>query len=268
MPLQAGARLGPYEIVSLAGAGGMGDVYRARDTRLNRTVAIKVLPPDVLADPGTRARFEREARVASSLEHPNICALYDVGREGEIEYLVMPFLDGETLAVRLERGPLPIGEALRYAAEIAGALDRAHRAGILPRDVKPGNVMLVKAGRDVSAKLLDFGLAKSGASVRMDANPMAVATATSPLTGRGTIVGTLVYMSPEQLEGRDVDSRSDIFSFGAMLYEMVTGRRAFEADSEASLIAAILDREPPSISLAAPMTPPALDRLRSEERRV
>jgi serine/threonine-protein kinase len=262
MTLQAGARLGPYEILAHAGSGGMGEVYKARDSRLDRLVAIKVLPPHVLDDPAVRARFEREARAASSLDHPNICVLHDVGREGAVEYLVMQYLDGETLARRLARGPLSIQEALRYAADIAGALDRAHRAGILHRDIKPGNVMLVKAaGRDTSAKLLDFGLAKAVSVVSGDPSPATVATATSPLTGRGTIVGTMPYMSPEQLEGRELDARSDVFSFGAMLYEMVTGRRAFEGGSEASLIAAILDRDPPSMSSVAPLTPPVLDRL-------
>jgi len=261
MPLPAGTRLGPYEIESLAGAGGMGEVYKARDTRLNRTVAIKVLPPHALEEPGARARFEREARTASSLEHPNICALYDVGHEGAVEYLVMPFLEGETLAARLGRGPLPIAEALRYAAEIAGALDRAHRAGILHRDIKPGNVMLARTGRDVSAKLLDFGLAKAAAAVPAEAGVTAAHTVTSPLTGRAAIVGTLAYMSPEQIEGRDVDARSDIFSFGVMLYEMVTGRRPFEAASTGRLIAAILEHDPPPASSATRLTPPALDRV-------
>jgi serine/threonine protein kinase len=257
-----GTRLGPYAITGALGAGGMGEVYKATDTRLDRTVAIKVLPPHVLADPGLRARFEREARAVSSLDHPNICVLHDVGREGDIEYLVMQYLDGETLAARLARGPLPLDEALRYATEIAAALDRAHRAGILHRDIKPGNVMLVKStGRDTSAKLLDFGLAKSvvtGAAGSVNDVP---ATVSSPLTGSGTMVGTLLYMSPEQLEGQDVDARSDIFSFGALLYEMMTGRRAFEGSSQASIVAAILERDPPSMAAAAPLTPPALDRV-------
>jgi serine/threonine-protein kinase len=256
-----GIKLGPYEVLAKLGEGGMGEVYKARDTRLDRTVAIKVLPPHVLDDPAFRARFEREARTASSLEHPNICALYDVGREGTVEYLVMQYLDGVTLAQRVARGSMPIDEALRCAAEIAGALDRAHRAGVVHRDVKPGNVMLVKTGREVSAKLLDFGLAKGAAPAGLDVSRSAAATATSPLTGRGTIVGTLPYMSPEQLEGRELDARSDIFSFGAMLYEMVTGRRPFEANSEASLIAAILDRDPPPMASIAPLAPPALERL-------
>ena len=260
MSLAPGTRLGSYEIVSAVGAGGMGEVYKARDTRLDRAVAIKVLPPHVLDDPGARARFEREARAAAALDHPNICALYDIGRDGGVEYLVLQYLDGETLAARLRRGPLPIAEALRHAAEIAGALDKAHRAGIVHRDIKPGNVMLAKAaGRDTSAMLLDFGLAKS---VVLDATGPAGetgVTATSPLTGRGAIVGTMPYMSPEQLEGRELDLRSDIFSFGALLYEMITGRRAFDGVSEASIIGAILERDPPAIESS--MAPPALDRV-------
>jgi tRNA A-37 threonylcarbamoyl transferase component Bud32 len=262
MALTIGTRLGPYEILAPLGAGGMGEVYKARDTRLDRTVAIKVLAPHVLAEPGLRARFEREARTASSLDHPNICVLHDVGREGDVEYIVMQHLEGETLAARLARGPLPVGEALRYATEIASALDRAHRAGILHRDIKPGNVMLVKsAGRDLSAKLLDFGLAKTLVTRAAAAGDAAPATASLPLTGQGTIVGTLLYMSPEQLEGRDVDARSDIFSFGAVLYEMVTGRRAFDGGNQASIIAAVLERDPPSMAAAVPVTPPALDRV-------
>jgi Tol biopolymer transport system component len=240
----------------------MGEVYRARDTRLDRTVAVKVLPPHVLDDPGVRARFEREARAASSLDHPNICALYDVGREGGVEYLVMQHLDGETLADRLARGPLPLAEALRIGADIAAALDQAHRAGILHRDVKPGNVMLTKgSGRESATKLLDFGLAKSVSPRGAGVPEISAATVTSPLTGQGTIVGTLQYMSPEQLEGGDVDARSDIFSFGAVLYEMVTGRRAFEGGSQASIISGILERDPPPLTAAAPLTPPALDRV-------
>src|SRR4051794_15645376 len=261
MSLQSGARLGPYEIVSPIGAGGMGEVYRARDTRLDRTVAIKVLPRHLLDDPAVRARFEREARAASSLEHPHICALYDVGREGDVEYLVMQYLEGETLAGRLARGPLPVGDALRFAAQIAGALDKAHRAGILHRDIKLANVMLVQAvSQETSAKLLDFGLAKTVTAGAVGP-AQTLATATSPLTGSGTIVGTLQYMSPEQLEGRDLDARSDIFSFGAVLYEMVTGRRAFDAGSQASIIGAILERDPPPIASAVPLSPPALERV-------
>ena len=261
MQLTPGTRFGPYEIVAPLGAGGMGEVYRARDTRLDRTVALKVLPQHVLSDPALRARFEREARTLSSLDHPSICTLFDVGREGDVEYLVMQYLDGETLAARLGRGPLPLDEALRYAVDIAAALDRAHRAGVLHRDIKPGNVMLARtAGRDTAAKLLDFGLAKTLETGTLGVTEAVEQTATSPLTGRGTIVGTMLYMSPEQLEGRDLDGRSDIFSFGAVLYEMITRRRAFEGGSQASVIGAILERDPPPMASAVPLTPPALDR--------
>ncbi|MDQ3419048.1 MAG: serine/threonine-protein kinase, partial [Acidobacteriota bacterium] len=263
MTLTPGARIGPYEIVGSLGAGGMGQVFKAQDTRLDRTVAIKILSPHLVDDPATRTRFEREARAVSSLDHPNICAVYDVGREANLDYLVMQYVEGETLAARLARGPLPLHEALRYGTEIASALDRAHRSGILHRDLKPGNVMLARsAGRETSARLLDFGLAKvlpigaptsTGETVAM--------TTTSPLTESGTILGTLLYMSPEQLEGQAVDSRSDIFSFGAVLYEMVTGKRAFEGASQASIIAAILERDPPAMTSMAPLTPVALDRV-------
>jgi eukaryotic-like serine/threonine-protein kinase len=260
MALTAGTRLGPYEIVAPLGAGGMGEVYKARDTRLDRTVAIKVLPPHVLSDPLLRARFEREARTVSGLDHPNICIVHDVGREGDVEYIVMQYLDGETLAARLARGPLPLDDALRYGTEIAAALDKAHRAGVLHRDLKPGNVILSKsAGRDSSARLLDFGLAKVMAPG--DFSGTHQPTATSPLTGQGMILGTLLYMSPEQLQGGDVDARSDIFSFGVLLYEMITGRRAFDAGSQASIIGAILERDPVPMATLIPMTPPALDRL-------
>lgn len=260
MALTAGTRLGPYEIVAPLGAGGMGEVYKARDTRLDRTVAIKVLPPHVLSDPLLRARFEREARTVSGLDHPNICVVHDVGREGDVEYIVMQYLDGETLAARLARGPLPLDDALRYGTEIAAALDKAHRAGVLHRDLKPGNVILSKsAGRDSSARLLDFGLAKVMAPG--DFSGTHQPTATSPLTGQGVILGTLLYMSPEQLQGGDVDARSDIFSFGVLLYEMITGRRAFDAGSQASIIGAILERDPAPMATLVPMTPPALDRL-------
>ncbi|HJR57851.1 MAG TPA: serine/threonine-protein kinase [Vicinamibacterales bacterium] len=229
MALLTGTRLGPYEIVDAIRAGGMGEVYKARDTRLARTVAIKVLPLHVLGDAGLRARFEREARVVSGLDHPNICVVHDVG-EGDVEFIVMQYLEGETLADRLARGPLPLDETLRYATGIASALDRAHRAGILHRDLKPGNVILQKAaGRDSTARLLDFGLAKLTAAGLIEGTETVPATATSPLTGRGTILGTLQYLLPEQLEGREVDARSDIFSFGALLYEMLTGKRAFDA---------------------------------------
>ena len=258
MAISPGTKLGPYEVLAPLGAGGMGEVYRARDTRLDRTVAIKILPQQLAATAEMRQRFEREARAVSSLNHPHICALYDIGDQDGTEYLVMEYLEGETLARRLEKGPLPLADLLRYAIEIADALDRAHRQGIVHRDLKPGNIMLTKAG----AKLLDFGLAKPGGAMVLSGETMTVSPAGSrTLTAEGTIVGTVQYMSPEQLEGKEADARSDIFSFGALLYEMATGKRAFEGKSHASLIAAILEREPAPISQVQPMTPPGLERL-------
>ncbi len=258
MPLSAGDRLGPYEILAAIGAGGMGEVYRARDTRLDRTVAVKVLPSHLSHDPTLRQRFEREARAASSLNHPHICTLHDIGREGETDYLVMELLEGETLAARLEAGPLPVDETLRYAIQIADALDKAHRQGLVHRDLKPGNIMLTKTG----AKLLDFGLAKS--TMAPAAGPSGITatpTMTSPLTAEGSLVGTFQYMAPEQLEGCEADARSDIFAFGAVLYEMLTGKRTFSGRTQASLIASILKEEPRPLAELAPMTPPALERL-------
>jgi eukaryotic-like serine/threonine-protein kinase len=253
MPLATGTRLGPYEITARAGAGGMGEVYRARDTRLDRTVAIKVLPAQIANHGGLRQRLEREARAISSLNHPNICTLFDVGHQDGVDFLVMEFLEGETLAQRLTKGPLPFDQAMRYAIEIAGALDRAHRQGIVHRDLKPANIMLTKAG----AKLLDFGLAKYTAiSPTLSEN-----TQTLALTSAGTILGTFQYMAPEQLEGKEADARADLFAFGAVLYEMVTGRRAFEGKSHASLIAAILTVQPPPISGKQTLSPSALDRV-------
>jgi serine/threonine protein kinase/Tol biopolymer transport system component len=267
MPLSAGARLGPYEIVAPIGAGGMGEVYRARDTRLDRIVAVKVLPAELATDPHFRERFEREARLISSLSHPHVCPLFDVGQENGVEFLVMEYLDGETLAGRLEKGPVPLDLSLRIAIETAAALDAAHRMGVVHRDLKPGNVMLTKSG----AKLLDFGLAKSDASrgVRMSGISAATFTPTAlpttpparTITAQGTILGTFQYMAPEQLEGHDADGRTDIFAFGALLYEMVTGRRAFEGKSHVSLLAAIVDHDPPPISSVAPVSPPLLDHL-------
>jgi len=268
MRLSAGARLGPYEVVAPLGAGGMGEVYRARDTRLGREVAIKVLPEHLMADPEILARFEREARTISSLNHPHICTLHDVGRapgtagSADVEYLVMELVDGETLAKRLERGPLPTPELLKLGIQIADALDRAHRAGIVHRDFKPGNVMLTRSG----AKLMDFGLARaavaapsaSGVSV---ANLSQSPTQVSPLTAQGTLVGTYFYMAPEQLEGKEADARSDLWSLGCVLYEMASGRRAFDGKSQASLIGAIMHSEPPPLATAAPLSPPALDAL-------
>jgi serine/threonine protein kinase len=233
----------------------MGEVYRARDTRLNRTVAVKILTQGLADTPEVRQRFEREARAVSSLSHPHICVLYDVGHQDGIEYLVMEYLEGETLAARIAKGPLSTAELLRYASQIADALDKAHRQGIVHRDLKPANVMLTKTG----AKLLDFGLAKGEEIFQgdIDSSP----TMSRPLTVQGTIVGTMQYMSPEQLEGKTVDARSDIFSFGAMLYEMATGSKAFEAKSHASLIAAILKEEPRPMRELQPMTPPALEHI-------
>jgi eukaryotic-like serine/threonine-protein kinase len=271
--LTAGTRLGPYEIEGILGVGGMGEVYRARDTRLNRIVAIKVLPSGVAADPSFRQRFHREAQTISSLEHPHICALYDLGNHNGTYFLVMQYLEGETLAARLAKGPLPIGQALKHAMEIADALDKAHRQGFVHRDLKPGNVMLTTssvARQSVpQATLLDFGLAKAlelprigrsgtGAGAEVASQEMR-ATRSEALTVEGTILGTPQYMAPEQLEGKEVDARSDIFAFGCVLYEMLTGRRAFAGDSRATVIAAILGRDPPSIAQVQPSVTPALE---------
>jgi len=251
-------RLGPYEILAAAGSGGMGDVYRARDTRLDRIVAVKVMPEIFLRDPARRQRLEREARAVSSLSHPNICTLHDVGHQDGVDYLVMEFLEGETLADRLDRGALPPDQALRYAVEIAGALDAAHRRGVVHRDLKPGNIMLTRTG----AKLLDFGLARADPEAAPEISGLSITpTRTRPLTAEGTVVGTVQYMAPEQLEGKPADARSDLFAFGAVIYEMATGQRAFQGKSQASLIAAILKEEPRPISTFAPMSPPSLDRL-------
>ncbi|HMF08723.1 MAG TPA: protein kinase, partial [Thermoanaerobaculia bacterium] len=257
-----GSRLGPYEILSAAGAGGMGEVYKARDTRLERTVAIKVLPEHLSDNAELRQRFEREAKTISSLSHPHICGLYDVGEQDGAAYLVMEFLEGETLTDRLARGRLPTDQLLRFAIEIADALDKAHRQGIVHRDLKPGNIMITKSG----VKLLDFGLAKlralEGPAPAGALSGLATElTPSAPLTERGSILGTFQYMSPEQLEGKDADSRSDIFAFGAVLYEMSTGQKAFSGKSQASLIASILEHDPPSISSLQPMVPPAFDRV-------
>ena len=260
MSLPAGTRLGPYQILSSLGAGGMGEVYRARDTRLGRDVAVKVLPERLSSNPGVRARFEREARAVSSLNHPNICTLFDVGREGAVDFLVMELIEGETLADRLARGPLPMPELLKFAAQVASALDRAHRAGVIHRDLKPGNVMLTKSG----AKLMDFGLAKPADSGVVSPGLTVAPTATSPLTADGAIVGTFQYMPPEQLEGKEADARSDLFGLGLVIYEMATGRRAFEGTTQASLIAAILKDEPKPIRATSTLSPAALDRLVSQ----
>ncbi|MBI5835787.1 MAG: protein kinase [Candidatus Eisenbacteria bacterium] len=257
MPLLPGTRLGPYEILGPLGAGGMGEVYKARDSRLDRTVAVKVLPEHLSLQPEVRARFEREARAVSSLNHPNICTLHDVGHQDGVDYLVMELVEGETLAARLDRGPLAPAEILRTASEIADALDKAHRGGIVHRDLKPGNIMLTKGG----AKLLDFGLAR-GAGLDAPAGSLTQSpTMSRPLTAEGSIVGTFQYMAPEQLEGAEADARTDIFALGVTLYEMATGRRAFEGRTQASLIASILKEEPRSISELQPLSPPGLERL-------
>jgi len=268
MTLNSGVKLGPYEILSPLGAGGMGEVYRARDTRLERTVAIKVISENLNSNGEMKQRFEREARAISQLQHPHICVLHDVGSHNGTSYLVMEYLEGETLANRLQKGQLPLVQVLNIGIEIAGALDKAHRCGIIHRDLKPANIMLTKSG----AKLMDFGLARglaapaSAVASPQSGMPSFTATPTmtnpvSPLTGEGTIVGTLNYMSPEQIEGKEADARSDIFGFGAVLYEMVTGKRAFEGKSQISVASAILEKEPEPISAIKPMTPPTLDHM-------
>ena len=268
MPLTSGTKLGPYEITGAIGAGGMGEVYRARDTRLERTVAIKVLPAHLAETSDAKLRFEREARAISSLNHPRICQLYDVGSQDGTEFLVMEYLEGETLAARIARGPLPLDQVLKIGADIAEALDKAHRAGIAHRDLKPGNVMITKSG----AKLMDFGLARaagSGLPGASGAAPLLSAAMTltspspaqSPVTAVGTIVGTIQYMSPEQIQGKDADARSDIFALGAVIYEMATARRAFEGKSQLSVASAILEKEPELVSSVVPLSPPALDQV-------
>jgi len=259
MSLQPGQKLGSYEIVSQAGAGGMGEVYKARDPRLDRTVAIKVLPERTAGSADLKERFAREAKAISSLNHPNICVLYDVGHEDGRDYLVMEFLEGESLADRLTKGAIPIPETLKIAIQVADALDNAHRQGLIHRDLKPGNVMLCRDG----AKLLDFGLAKLTID---EGKPDSLSglTLTSPLTMDGTLIGTMQYMAPEQLEGKEADARSDIFAFGALLYEMATGKRPFEGTSQASLIASVLKENPPAVSVIQPMVPPMLDQAISQ----
>jgi Tol biopolymer transport system component len=256
MSLAAGRRLGPYQIESVIGSGGMGEVYLARDTRLGRSVAVKILPAH-LSEINSRRRFDHEARVVSNLNHPNICAIHDVGHDDDIDYLVMEYLQGETLEARLRRGPLPLEQALRIAIDIAGAMHVAHMAGVVHRDLKPGNIMLTGSG----TKLLDFGLAKIVASRAGDTTVTSALTSDSPLTADQTIVGTLAYMAPEQLEGRAVDMRADIFALGAVLYEMISGRRAFAGESRAAIIAAILTGDPPPASTVNPSVPVGLDRV-------
>jgi serine/threonine protein kinase len=257
MALATGTMLGPYEIQSALGAGGMGEVYRARDTRLDRSVAIKILHTHLSSDPRLLQRFDREARTISSLNHPNICHLYDVGSQGGVSYLVMEFLEGETLADRLRKGPLTLDLVLKYGVEICAGLEKAHRIGVVHRDLKPGNIMLTKSG----AKLMDFGLAKP---VFPESPPSSGLTQTlvtpqQPMTTEGMVVGTFQYMAPEQVEGKETDVRSDIFALGAVLYEMVTGQRAFEGKTTASTIAAILAAEPPPISTVQPLSPQPLE---------
>src|SRR5580692_3567712 len=266
MPLTSGTKLGPYEIQSELGAGGMGEVYRARDIRLDRQVAIKVLAGHLSSSPELKQRMEREARAISSLNHPHICQLYDIGSQDGTDYLVMELLDGETVAERIRKGALPLSEVLKIGAEVADALEFAHRAGIVHRDLKPANVMLTKSG----AKLMDFGLAKpfGMAAPTSGGTPSFTAVATmtglspaSPLTTAGSIVGTIQYMSPEQIEGKEADARSDIFALGAVLYEMATGKRPFNGKSQISLATAILEKDPEPIRTLQPTLPASLDRV-------
>ena len=256
MNIDSGTRLGPYEVVSRIGAGGMGEVFKALDTRLDRQVAIKVLPREFAQNAQLRVRFEREARAISQLTHPNICTLHDIGSENGVSYLVMELLEGESLADRLSRGPLPMNDAIRLGAQIADALANAHRRGVIHRDLKPGNIMLTRSG----AKLLDFGLAKIGPAFTSSSESVALGeTEHRPLTEQGTILGTFQYMAPEQLEGEDADARTDIFALGAVLYEMSTGQRAFQGKNKTSLIASIVSAEPRSLRELQPMTPPAFE---------
>ncbi|HEY3119947.1 MAG TPA: protein kinase, partial [Vicinamibacteria bacterium] len=253
MPLSPGTRLGPYEVLAFIGAGGMGEVYKARDARLDRPVALKLLSSRPDGDLDLKHRFRREARAIAALTHPHICVLHDISEQDGTEFLVMEYLEGETLAQRLALGPLAVDQALRHAIEIASALDKAHGRGVVHRDLKPGNVMLTSGG----AKLLDFGLAKlrPPAESGTGASP----SVTGALSGEGKIVGTLNYMAPEQLQGRAVDARADIFAFGAVVYEMVTAQRAFDGSSHVSVIAEILERDPLPMTACQPLTPPMLD---------
>jgi eukaryotic-like serine/threonine-protein kinase len=254
MPLNAGARVGPYEVVGLRGSGGMGEVYEARDTRLDRSVAIKILASSERVTPRQLERFQREARAISRVSHSHICTLHDIGYEDGAAFLVMELLEGETLAERVARGPVPLDRALAIGAQIADALDAAHRHGVIHRDLKPTNVMLTRDG----VKLLDFGVAKLH---EVDPDDALSATKSVALTEEGTWVGTLHYMSPEQVEGSDIDARTDIFALGVVLHEMTTGRRPFQGKSRASLAAAILTEDPPSVSSIVPLAPASLDRI-------
>src|SRR5580704_10070677 len=267
MALTSGTKLGPYEIQSPLGAGGMGEVYRARDTRLDRTVAVKVLASHLSSSPELKQRMEREGRAISSLNHPHICQLYDIGSQNGTDYLVMEFLEGETLAERLRKGAMPLAEVYKIGIAVAEALAVAHRSGIVHRDLKPGNIMLTAGG----AKLMDFGLAKplgvqSTGTGSGSAAPSFTAAATmsgpsplTPLTAAGSVIGTIQYMSPEQIEGKEADARSDIFAFGAVLYEMVAGKRPFQGKSQISLASSILESEPEPVSDIKPNTPLAFD---------
>jgi eukaryotic-like serine/threonine-protein kinase len=257
MALTSGTKLGPYEILAPLGAGGMGEVYRALDTRLDRTVAIKVLPAHLSSDAALRQRLEREAKAVSKLSHPYICTLHDIGHQDGIDFLVMEYLEGENLEQRLKKGPLPVDQTSRYSSQIAEALAHAHKLGITHRDLKPSNVMLTKTG----AKLMDFGLAKQSEIASLSAAFTEMTAEQSKLTGEGMLVGTFQYMAPEQLEGKEADPRTDIFAFGEVMYEMATGKPAFNGGSRASLIASILTTEPAPISQVQPLTPPALERV-------
>src|SRR6266481_3192903 len=257
MALTSGTKLGPYEIQSPLGAGGMGEVYRALDTRLDRTVAVKVLPAHLSSDASLKQRLEREAKAVSKLSHPHICTLHDIGHQDGVDFLVMEYLEGETLEQRLLRGPLQLDQTLRYAAQIADALAKAHKLGITHRDLKPSNTMLTKSG----AKLMDFGLAKQSGVAPLAAALTEMTLEQAKLTSDGMIVGTFQYMAPEQLEGKEADARTDIFALGEVIYEMATGKPAFGGKSRASLIAAILTTEPPPMSQLQPVTPLALERV-------
>ena len=252
MALSAGTQLGPYQILSAIGAGGMGEVYKARDIRLDRIVAVKVLPEHLSSNPERRQRFEREARIVSKLNHPCICVLHDIGHEGGTDFLVMEYLEGESLAERLRRGALPLADVLRYATQIVDGLAKAHQNGIVHRDLKPGNIIVT---RDGVAKVLDFGLAVASETPAFEELGTTASDALQPRTEEGKIVGTVAYMSPEQAEGRRVDARSDIFSLGSLLYELVTGQRPFQGDTRLTTLSLILHQEPKPIPELAPDVP-------------
>jgi serine/threonine protein kinase len=258
MALTPGTQLGPYEIISQLGAGGMGEVYRSRDPRLDRVVAIKVLPPSLACDPDHLQRFEQEARVLSTLSHPNLLAIYDVGAQNNIHFLVSEFLEGQTLRERMSNGALPQRKLVEYALQIASGLAAAHDKGIVHRDVKPENIFVT---RDDHVKLLDFGLARFAQPSFAGLATESAAVTSPALTAPGTVMGTVGYMSPEQVRGQAVDNRSDIFSFGAILYEMATGKRAFQRESGVETMNAILKEEPPEIDTAQMKVSPGLERI-------